>query len=444
MNIKIPDEAQFIISTLEANGYEAYVVGGCVRDSLMDNEPKDWDICTPAIPEQTMKCFEGYHIVETGLQHGTITLVLNHKPFEITTYRIDGTYSDNRHPDKVEFVSDLKEDLSRRDFTINAMAYNPRNGIADFFGGVKDLNDGIIRCVGEADKRFHEDSLRIMRALRFASVLGFSIDKDTSKAMNDNRKLLGNIAVERIATELNKLILGDDVSGILLRHLPVISEVIPELIPTIGFEQNSPYHCYDVINHTLFSVDAAPRNNSIRLTMLFHDIAKPKCYTDVEGVGHFYGHPQASSDMAKEILQRLKYDNATIETVTQLILYHDADIQPRRKHIKRWLNKIGEVRLRQLIEVKKSDAMAQIAEHCVKKLALLNDVLEVLDEVIAQQQCFSLKDLAVNGRDLITAGFNQGEEIGKILNTLLNLVIEEKIDNDKELLLKYAKEGIRD
>jgi len=443
MIIKIPNEVQYIIETLQKSGYEAYIVGGCVRDRILGKEPKDWDICTPSLPEQTMKCFAEHHIIETGLQHGTVTLMLNHIPFEITTYRIDGQYSDNRRPDKVEFVSSLKADLSRRDFTINAMAYNPNEGIVDYFGGMDDLNTGIIRCVGDAGQRFREDALRIMRALRFASVLSFSIEEDTSKAMLENKILLKNIAVERIASEINRMITGNGVSNILLKHLPVITEVIPEIAPMNGFEQNNSYHCHDVLHHSLFSIDHAPKNIVLRLAMLFHDIAKPQCYTESNGIGHFYGHPQVSSDMAKTILLRLKYDNDTIKDVTELVFYHDANIQPDIKHVKRWLNKIGEEKLRQLIEVKKADAMAQSVYYQKEKLGTLDKISDLLNEIIEQQQCFSLKDLAVNGKDLLAVGFEEGVEIGAALNRLIEMVIDEQVENDKHELLRIAEKLLK-
>ena len=437
MIIKLSDEVQYIIDTLEAAGFEAYAVGGCVRDSLLGKEPKDWDICTSALPEQTMNCFAGQHIIETGLKYGSITLMLNHKPFEITTYRVDGKYSDNRRPDNIKFVNVLKRDLARRDFTIGAMAYNPKTGLVDYYGGQQDLHERKIKCVGNADKRFREDALRIMRALRFASAFGFNIDSDTAKAMHDNRKLLNNIAAERIAVELNKLLMGDKVCELLSTHISVLTEIIPEFEQTIGFEQNNPYHCCDVLNHILISVNAAPKNLIIRLTMLLHDIAKPNCSTESgDGVGHFYGHPQMSSDMAGEILTRLKYDNDTIKTVTQLILYHDADIEPRQKHIKRRLNMIGEERLRQLLVIKRADAMAQSDNHSQSKLEVLDAIPPLIDEIIAQKQCFSLKDLAVNGKDLIDAGIPQGAKIGALLKRLMDTVIDEKVENDKIALLE--------
>jgi len=436
---QIPNEVKYIIDTFETNGYEAYAVGGCVRDSLMPMEPKDWDICTSALPQTTMELFAKHHIIETGLKHGTITLMLEHKPFEITTYRIEGEYSDNRHPDNVEFVDNLKEDLSRRDFTINAMAYNPQRGIVDFFDGEADLNAGIIRCVGDAQKRFEEDALRIMRALRFAAVLGFAIDDKTVEAMYNKRELLKNIAAERIADELNKLIIGKNVRDILSKYMPVIGVIIPELLSAIGFEQRNPHHCYNVLDHILLSIDSAPKDVSIRLAMLFHDIAKPACYTETDGIGHFYGHPKISSEMAKEILMRLKYDNDTVETVSQLVLYHDSAILPDSKNIKRWLNKIGEERLRQLIDVKKADAVAQSANVREEKQRVLDAILALLNDIIDEQQCFSLKDLKVNGNDLIAMGVPEGISVGAILSQLMDMVIDEHVINDKAELLLIAQ-----
>ena len=428
MNIRLPDEVKYIITTLEENGHEAYAVGGCIRDAVLSIEPKDWDICTSALPEQTMKVFKESRIIETGLKHGTITLILNNKHFEITTYHCSN-----------KLISSLKEDLSRRDFTINAMAYNPRTGIVDFFGGVSDINNQIIRCTQGADERLKEDALRIIRALRFASVSGFKIEDATSEAIFRNKGLLKNIAVERISVELNKMIAGANVGDILLRFTPVISEIIPEINDMIGFEQNNPYHYLDVWKHTVRSITKAPEDVVLRLTMLFHDIGKPGCYTEADGIGHFYGHQKVSRAMAEEILLRLKYDNDTISAVTELVLYHDADVNLKGKNIKRWLNRLGEERLRQLIEIKRADAMAQSEKSRKIKIGKLYEILLKIDEIIEQQQCFSLKDLAINGRDLIKAGVPQGREIGKVLNYLLDMVIDGQIENDKEKLLETAK-----
>ena len=443
MIIKLPDEARHIIETLENHGFEAYAVGGCIRDSLLGKTPQDWDICTSALAAQTMLCFSAHHIIKTGLQHGTVTLMLNHKPFEITTYRVDRKYTEHSRPGKIKFVNVLKRDLACRDFTINAMAYNPKTGLVDYYGGQTDLTERKIKCVGNVGKRLREDALRIMRALRFASADGFSIDDDTAKAMFENKALLHNVAAERIATELNKLIIGDRVCEVLSVHRPVLIEIIPEFGCAVGFKQNNPYHCYDVLTHTLVSIDAAPKDLIIRLTMLFHDIAKPKCYTEAnDGIGHFYGHQQESADISNAILRRLKYDNDTIRAVSQLVLYHDADIEPRRKHIKRWLNKIGELRLQQLLEVNRADIMAQSSQYRQARLERLDAVLPIVEEIIEQQQCFSLKDLAVNGRDLNNAGVPQGPEIGSILKRLLDMVIDEEIPNDKAMLLEIASNNI--
>ena len=438
--INIPAGAEYIIEALETEGYEAWVVGGCVRDSLMGKEPKDWDICTSALPEQYLKCFSNNKVIETGLKHGTITILINNIPYELTTFRIDNEYSDNRHPDGVEFIDSLKGDLARRDFTINAMAYNARNGLVDFFGGAEDLGKGIIKCVGEPDKRFREDALRIMRALRFAATLGFKIDKSTSTAMKKNKELLNNIAVERIAAELSALIIGNNIYELFSENMQVILEIIPELKASIGFDQNNIHHCYDVLTHTLHSVDSAKADLHVRLCMLFHDIGKPMCYSEINGTGHFYGHTQLSADMTRKILRRLKYDNETVSIVTQLVLYHDVKVAPKSRFIKRWLNRIGEQRLRQLIEVNRADVMAQDPYYRDDRLKQLEEAQLLIDEIIKQQQCFSIKDLAVNGSDLIDIGIIEGYEIGLILNRLVYMVIDEEIENEKDQLIHAAKQ----
>ena len=445
MDIIIPCEVAYIIDTLESGGFGAHAVGGCVRDSLLGKTPQDWDICTSAFPEQTKKCFAGQHIIETGLKHGTVTLMLGHKPFEVTTYRIDGKYTDSRRPDEVFFVGELEMDLARRDFTINAMAYNPKTGLADHHGGERDLAGGIIRCVGDAGRRFREDALRIMRALRFASVFGFSIEDETARAMHENKALLHSIAAERIAAELNKLITGDGVGGVLSAHLPVLTEVIPEIAPMVGFEQNNPWHYLDVWQHTLAAVTNAAPDIVLRLAVLFHDLGKPKKYSeDEDGVGHFYGHSQVGHDMAKEILQRLKYDSNTISAVTQLILYHDAEIVPRRGNIKRWLNRLGEERFLQLLEIKRADNRAQSAALAQKKLEMLDETKTLFDEIIGQRQCFRQRDLAVKGDDLIAIGIPEGPQIGIMLTRLTELVIDEQAENDRAALLEIVRKKLSD
>ena len=453
----LPNAVKYIMTSLEKHGFEAFIVGGCVRDMVMEKEPTDWDICTSALPNQTKEIFSEHKIIETGLKHGTITLILNssfdrkdakntstlsnnttkNNHFEITTYRSDGLYKDFRHPESIEFVKDIKTDLSRRDFTINALAFNPNTGIIDHFEGVNDILNHKIKCVGNADERFQEDALRILRALRFASVFDFHIENETKNAIIKHKGLLQNISMERIAIELNKLLLGDGVGRIIYDYFSVFEEIIPEMSQMKGFDQKNPYHRYDALTHTVKSIDFAPKDIYIRLTMLFHDIGKPICFTEENGRGHFYGHPEVSEKIAFKTLSRLKYDTNTIKIVSELILYHNDEILPNKKNIKKWLNKIGEERFRQLLAVKKADTLAHSKIERDQKLASQEAVLHILNEIIQQEQCFSLKDLAVNGKDLIELGLPEGAEIGKVLNQLLEMVIEEKIENKKKVLLQY-------
>ena len=331
IDIKIPQEVQLILKVLTAQGYEAYVVGGCVRDSLLGKKPQDWDICTSALPQEVKKAFNNLPVLETGLKHGTVTVMIDHKPYEVTTYRIEDQYSDNRHPDKVEFVKDLEQDLARRDFTINAMAYNPKSGLVDCFNGLADLDNKIIRCVGKAEERFLEDGLRILRAIRFASTYNFKIERATTEAIYSKKNLLANLAGERIQIELDKLLCGSGVKEILHQFAEVLAVIIPEIWPMLGFEPNNPHHIYDLWTHTIESVAQAPPQLVLRLTMLLHDLGKPDCYTvDEKGIGHFYGHSKISAEKAKDILQRLKYDRATIDTVLTLVANHDLDLLPQK------------------------------------------------------------------------------------------------------------------
>ena len=442
--MKIPEDVEYIIETLETHGHEAYAVGGCVRDIVMGKTPKDWDICTSALPGQTAAAFESKRIFETGLKHGTITLRLNGRNYEITTFRTDGPYLDNRRPDRVEFVRNLEQDLARRDFTVNALALHPQTGITDCFGGIEDIESKTIRCVGDPVKRFEEDALRIMRALRFASVLGFQIEPETATAIAGNRQLLKNISAERIAAELNLLLTGAYAGTVLTEYSTVLAVIIPEILPMIGFEQNTPYHNLDVWGHTVKSVTHAPEDIILRLTMLLHDIGKPNCYTYSGGKGHFHGHQAVSEEMSRKILLSLKYDNSTIGTVTTLVKHHDAEITLTHKSLRRWLNLIGEENLRRLIQVKKADIMAQadlIAPNVPRRherLEKLAKASELIDEIFLQQQCFSLKDLAVDGRDLIAAGIPEGAEIGKTLSTLLDMVIDGELENKREILLNHV------
>ena len=438
VNIKLPNEVQQVLNEFEAHGFEAYAVGGCVRDSLLGREPKDWDICTSAKPDEMLACFENYRVIPTGLKHGTITVLVGDTPFEVTTYRIDGEYSDNRRPDNVTFTASLKEDLGRRDFTVNAMAYSPTLGLADPFGGVKDLQNKLIRCVGDPVLRFNEDGLRILRAVRFAAVLGFDVHPSTEDAINDNLHLLDNISKERIAAELNKILLGNVPDFNPALFLTCVCAIVPEFKPCVGFQQNNPYHIYDVAWHTLYAVGHAPKDLHVRLALLLHDIGKPRCYTEDERGGHFYGHQKVSADMAREILTDLKYDNNTIDTVTKLVTHHMADIAPAKASVKRWLNKLGEALLRKLIHVIRADAMTHSDLGLREYLDKLAEVERLLEEVIAEDACFTLKDLAVNGDDIMALGVSEGKEVGVILNRLLEAVMDGRTENTREALIVRA------
>ena len=442
IKITMPPKVKQIIETLQETGFEAYAVGGCIRDSLMSRCPNDWDICTSAKPEETKKVFEDkYHVIETGLKHGTVTVVIDKEPYEITTYRIDGEYKDNRRPEEVCFVTDLREDLARRDFTINALAYNDEDGLQDYYEGQKDLETKLIRCVGDANKRFQEDALRILRALRFASVLGFDIEEDTAKALREEKMLLKNIAKERIQVELVKLLLGDGVKDILLEYSDVLEVVIPEINDMVGFEQHNLHHCYDVWRHTVEAVSQTPKDKVLRLAALLHDSGKPRTHTcDERGVGHFYGHASVSHDIAHKVMNDLRFDNETKQDVCQLVKYHDTLIIEAPKYVKRWLNRIGTEQFKKLLTLKYADMMGQSEFHREDKLDSLRTLEEILSKVLEEEQCFSLKDLAVNGRDLIEIGITDGKRIGKTLDKILQEVIDGKIENRKEELLQRAKE----
>jgi tRNA nucleotidyltransferase (CCA-adding enzyme) len=445
VNIKIPIEVEEILKLLSDNGYEAYIVGGCVRDSILGRTPHDWDICTSAKPTEVIDLFDGYRVIETGLQHGTVTVMLNYIPFEITTYRIDGAYSDNRRPDSVEFTTDINEDLSRRDFTINAMAYNLEKGLVDPFNGRYDINMKLVRCVGDSSHRFQEDALRILRAMRFSIQLGFRIVDKTYYAMLDNKSLVKNVSAERINSELVKMLSANKpVLNHFNRCRDIIAEFIPEFIPCFDFSQNNPYHEFDVYNHILHAVDNHIGNDIIvKLSLLFHDIGKPDCYSEDENGGHFIGHGTNSSDKTNEILKRLKFDNETINSVTELVLYHDSTIEPTNKTVKRWLNKIGEKQFRRLLEIRTADMLAHSSINRESRLDKQKQLYELLDIIVAEEQCFTLKDLKICGEDLISIGYKQGKQLGAALQGLLDCVLEDEVTNDKEELLMLSKRWLK-
>ncbi len=438
--IKIPEYAQTAMKALNKNGFEAFVVGGCVRDSIMGKHAHDWDMTTSAEPAETLEVFKDFRTIPTGIKHGTITVLIDSQPLEITTFRIDGDYKDNRRPDSVEFTRNIEKDLSRRDFTINALAYNEKDGVVDLFGGVKDIENKIIRAVGDPDKRFTEDALRIMRAIRFSSTLGFEIEKNTAESIKRNKHLLKNIAAERIRIELEKLLMGKDAEKILLRFSDVIFEIIPELEKTVNTKQNCPYHIYDVWHHIVKSVAVSQNNKYVRLTMLLHDIAKPLCKTtDEKGQNHFKGHAKASADIAFDILKRLKYDNKTISTVTNLILHHDDRLYNAPQNIKKHASKYGFEFLYLLDEVSRADILAQTPE-LVDRISLCDNYLNLLKELEEEKPCLKISDLAINGNDLVSLGY-EGKEIGKALENALEKVIKNELKNNKEDLLTFLDKG---
>lgn len=437
--INLPTQVETILNILETNGYEAFVVGGCVRDSLLNRTPNDWDVCTSAMPEETIQCFKEFHVIETGLQHGTVTVLICDEAFEITTYRIDGNYSDGRHPDNVTFTSLINEDLARRDFTINAMAYNPRIGLVDPFGGQDDLTAGLIRCVGNSVIRFSEDSLRILRAVRFASQLDYLIENSTVSAMHECLPLLERVAVERIRVEFEKLLCGPAAFRVLADYREIIAEFIPEIRPMFDLDQQNDYHIYDVWTHTLHAVSQIPADRVLRLAAFFHDIGKPGTMTVTEeDWGHFYGHERHGADITDRIMRRLRYDNHTRETVIAVIDAHKIVFQPTEKHARRCLNKLGEDRLRMLIELELADVKSQNPQYTPERVENIQSFTRKLDEVLAADQCFSLKNLDISGRDLIELGISQGPEIGRILNLLLNQVIEGNLPNSNTALREAA------
>ena len=439
----IPEHARIVVDRLEYCGYEAYVVGGCVRDSLLGRTPKDWDVCTNALPDEVLRVFRRFHVIKTGLKHGTVTVMVNHEPVEVTTYRIDGEYTDNRHPDAVQFVSDIEADLARRDFTINAMAYSPTRGLVDAFGGQHDLAARKIRCVGEPDARFNEDGLRLMRALRFAARYRFDIERETAYSIHRNRHLLENVSAERIFSELKGILVGDGVLDMLLAFPDVFTVIIPELAPTLGFEQHNPHHCYDVWTHTAHAVQAIPADATLRLAMLLHDVGKPACYSmDEHGKGHFYGHPKRGADMARDILTRLRCDNATLSAVLTYVNEHDRAFPTTIPGMRRLIGKLGESTIRSLFEIKKADMAAQSAHERAAKVAALREASLLLDDTLDGGALFTLKDLQINGSDLMKMGVPQGPRIRDILFTLLEEVQDDALANTREALASRAKELI--
>lgn len=436
MKIQLPEKVKLIIDTLQNAGYEAYAVGGCVRDSILGRCPDDWDITTSARPQEVKALFR--RTIDTGIQHGTVTVMLEKEGFEVTTYRIDGEYEDSRHPKEVIFTGNLKEDLRRRDFTINAMAYNETSGLVDEFGGVRDLKEKRIRCVGEAQERFTEDALRMMRAVRFSAQLGFTIEENTKKAICKLAQNLKNVSAERIQVELIKLVASPHPDYLRSAYETGITGVIlPEFDAAMQTDQNHPHHKYCVGEHILHSMTAIEPDKVLRLTMLFHDLGKPMVRSrDEEGRDHFKGHGEVSARMAAEIFSRLKFDNDTKDKVVKLVRYHDYKIEETPVAVRRAANKIGEELLPMLFAVKRADVAAQSGYLEEEKLRTLEHLEKLYAEIRARQECLSLKTLAISGKDLIDAGMKPGKELGEALARCLELVLEHPEYNTKEFLLK--------
>ncbi|WP_167957128.1 CCA tRNA nucleotidyltransferase [Anaerosporobacter faecicola] len=462
MRIEMPNKVRMIIQTLTDHGHEAYAVGGCVRDSILGRIPGDWDITTSAKPEEVKRLFR--RTIDTGIEHGTVTIMLDKEGFEVTTYRIDGEYEDNRHPKNVAFTSDLVEDLKRRDFTINAMAYNEQEGIVDEFHGLEDMEAKVIRCVGNARERFDEDALRILRAIRFSAQLDFTIEEQTKQAITEKAETLHNISAERIRVELEKLLCSSHPRKMIDAYqLGITKIILPVFDQMMETTQNSPYHylgvgehCIAAVEamHSLFSqvpyVDDAKEQETFCLdhklqmilcfTMLLHDCGKPLVkQTDEQGRDHFYGHGEVSAKTAKTILRDLKFDNYTIDTVTSLIRYHDHPLSIEEKALRKCINTIGVDLMDLLFLVKKADAIAHAENACKERLQLTNNIETVYKKIRAAKQCLRMKDLAISGKDLIEIGFSQGKTLGDALQQILQHVLEEPEENNRESLIEYAK-----
>ncbi len=439
MHITIPDGAARLLRRLNERGYEAYVVGGCVRDALLGRTPHDWDICTGALPEEVKAALPGNTVHDTGIQHGTVLVMEGGEGYEITTFRVDGDYSDHRRPDSVSFVRSLGEDLARRDFTINAMAYHPETGLVDLFGGVEDLKAGRIRCVGDPASRIEEDALRILRALRFAARFSFSIEEETGRVLHGKRAQLDYVARERVFSELKGFLVGDGVCALLLEYRDVFARIIPELAEMFDFLQHNPHHCYDVWTHTAHAVGHAVPELPVRLTMLLHDAGKPRRFTrDERGIGHFFGHPEVSAQMADGILRRLRSDNRLRETVVRLVESHDWALPETERAGRRFLARLGEEGARWSLQVHRADILAQHPATQAEKLARLDRAEALIGGLLTRQVCFRKRDLAVGGRDLIALGFS-GRAVGRCLDRLFDLVVDGDCPNERDALLREAE-----
>ncbi len=437
MIINIPYGASFIIDRLAEHNFSAYLVGGCVRDAVMGRDVNDWDITTSALPEQICELFADMKVIKTGLAHGTVTVMVDGEGYEVTTFRSDGEYTDHRHPDQVSFASDVLDDLSRRDFTVNAMAYNSQSGLLDPFCGIVDIENRIIRAVGDPKMRFEEDALRILRGMRFASQLGFDIEPATKNAMHSSRDLLGFVSGERIYAELCKLIMGDNAQKVLLDFADVIAVAVPEIAMSVGFDQRNKHHIYNVWEHTVRAVCNTPKDLTCRLVMLLHDCGKPYTFSvDAEGTGHFYGHAKVSACKAEAFFERSGAGNSIKDICCSLINLHDSDLFSGERSIRRWLGKLGLDNLLRLIDIKRADNLAQAPEY-MDRLEKLAATRRKIQDIAAAEPCVSKSMLAVDGNHIKSLGY-MGREIGAVLDELLDAVIDGRCENSEDALLEYA------
>lgn len=441
IRFSLPPWAAKAIELLEQAGYEAWFVGGCVRDSLLGLSPKDWDVTTSATPEEMKGCFPGYPVLETGLKHGTLTVLFDRQSVEITTYRADGSYLDHRHPQDVTFSRSLEDDLSRRDFTVNAMAYHPKRGLRDAFGGQADLKSRTLRCVGEPERRFREDALRILRCLRFASVLDFSIDPTTAEALQKEQNLLENVSRERIREELTKLLCGQRAAEILRAYSPVLFFVLPELLPMKDCTQEHPYHCWGLWEHTLHALAAVPPDPILRWAALLHDSGKPEVKSfGPDGTAHFYGHAEKSGKIAERVLDGLRFSKDETEKILTLVRLHGEQFPMPEIRVKRLLGKFGPEGFQALLSLIRADWEGQAPEKLEERLPALEAAKALAQRVLEQQDCLTLRDLAVNGNDLLALGFSSGRPLGEALNKLLEEVLENRLSNEREALLRRAQD----
>lgn len=443
MTPRLPDSVALVIDKLERAGFEAYIVGGSVRDMLMKAEPHDYDVATSALPSETEALFGDRRVIETGLKHGTVTVVVEHMHIEITTFRTEGAYSDFRRPDSVEFTRSVEKDLARRDFTVNAMAYSPRTGLIDPFGGQADISRRTVRAVGEPDDRFSEDALRLLRALRFSSALEFGIEERTASSLRANAKLLTYVSRERIFAELLKLLMGRGARRVLTEYIEPLGVVLPELLPMRGFEQRNPWHIYDLLEHTARVVEAVPPVPALKLAALLHDSGKPRCFSlDKNGTGHFYGHPAVSAELADAALSRLKAENSLRALAVRLIRAHDDPIAEDDRAVRRALMKLTPEVFFPLVELKRADSLAQNPKRALPA-SHFDALRSTAKRIIAEGECFSLASLAINGRDLISLGVQPGKQMGELLNELLMAVTDGVLSNDRAALTEYVKAKIK-